>query len=58
MQQITWGEKVIFISLTSVPDKITEKIILGDIENHLEDNTVLGHNQLGFRRSKSSYQTW
>ncbi|KAJ7397925.1 RNA-directed DNA polymerase from mobile element jockey-like protein [Pitangus sulphuratus] len=42
------------VSLTSTPGKILEKIILGSIEKHLKDNTVIGHRQHGFRRSFSS----
>lgn len=34
-------------SLTLMPGDIME-IILGVIEKHLEDNEVIGHNQLGF----------
>ncbi|KAJ7428086.1 rna-directed dna polymerase from mobile element jockey-like [Pitangus sulphuratus] len=41
------------VSLTSVPGKVMEKIILGSIENHLKDNTIFGHNQHGFMRGKS-----
>ncbi|KAJ7405703.1 hypothetical protein WISP_138052 [Willisornis vidua] len=41
------------VSLTSVPDKVMEKIILGSIEKHLKDNTVTGHNQHSFMRGKS-----
>ena len=41
------------VSLTSVPGKIIEKVILGVIEKHLRDNAVLGHSQHGFMRGKS-----
>ncbi|KAJ7421298.1 RNA-directed DNA polymerase from mobile element jockey-like protein [Willisornis vidua] len=41
------------VSLTSVPGKIMEKIILGSIEKYLEDNAVTGHSQHGFLRGKS-----
>ncbi|KAK4815141.1 hypothetical protein QYF61_017582 [Mycteria americana] len=34
------------ISLTSVPGKIVEKIILGSIERHLKDSAVIRHSQL------------
>ncbi|KAJ7421576.1 hypothetical protein WISP_41836 [Willisornis vidua] len=36
------------ISLTSVPGKIMEKIILGSIKKQLEDNAVIGHSQHSF----------
>jgi len=38
------------ISLTSVPGKITEKVILGITEKHLGDNAVISHSQHGFMR--------
>ena len=38
------------VSLTSVPGKIMEKIILGVIEKHLKDN---GNSQHGFIRRRS-----
>ncbi|KAJ7400347.1 rna-directed dna polymerase from mobile element jockey-like [Pitangus sulphuratus] len=41
------------VSLTSVPGKIMQKIILGGTEKYLEDNTVIGHSQHGFMRGKS-----
>ncbi|KAJ7405771.1 RNA-directed DNA polymerase from mobile element jockey-like protein [Pitangus sulphuratus] len=41
------------VSLTSVPGKLMEKIILGNTEKHLKDNAVTGHRQHGFRRGKS-----
>lgn len=37
-------------SLTSVPSKIMEKIILPDTEKDLEENRVTGHSQHGFTR--------
>ncbi|KAJ7413878.1 RNA-directed DNA polymerase from mobile element jockey-like protein [Pitangus sulphuratus] len=40
------------VSLTSVPGKVMEKIILGSIEKHLKDNAVIGHSQHGFMRGK------
>ncbi|KAJ7397252.1 hypothetical protein BTVI_136857 [Pitangus sulphuratus] len=40
-------------SLTSVPGKNVEKIILGSIEKHLECNTVISYSQHGFMRRKS-----
>ncbi|KAF4789344.1 RNA-directed DNA polymerase from mobile element jockey-like protein [Turdus rufiventris] len=43
------------ISLTSVPSKIMEKIILGAIEKHLKDNLVIDHSQHGFMRGKSCF---
>ncbi|KAJ7402711.1 RNA-directed DNA polymerase from mobile element jockey-like protein [Pitangus sulphuratus] len=41
------------VSLTSVPSKVMEKIVLESIEKHLKGNTVIGHSQHGFRRGKS-----
>ncbi|KAJ7420328.1 RNA-directed DNA polymerase from mobile element jockey-like protein [Pitangus sulphuratus] len=41
------------VSLTSVPGKVMEKIILGSIGKHLKDNTVIGHSQHGYMRGKS-----
>ncbi|KAJ7412702.1 hypothetical protein BTVI_45651 [Pitangus sulphuratus] len=41
------------VSLTSVPGKIMEKIILGGIEKQLKDNAVMGHSQHSFKRGKS-----
>ncbi|KAJ7405713.1 hypothetical protein WISP_138168 [Willisornis vidua] len=40
------------VSLTSVSSKVME-IIMGGIEKHLKDNTVIGHRQHGFTRGKS-----
>lgn len=40
------------VHLTSVPGKTMEKIILGSIEKHLEEKTVIIHSQHGFRRVK------
>ncbi|KAJ7412351.1 RNA-directed DNA polymerase from mobile element jockey-like protein [Pitangus sulphuratus] len=40
-------------SLTSVPGKVMDKIILGGIEKHLKDNAVIGYSQHGFMRGKS-----
>ncbi|KAK4807113.1 hypothetical protein QYF61_018454 [Mycteria americana] len=41
------------VSLTSVPGRIMEEVILGVIEKHLTDNAVIGHSQHGFMRGKS-----
>ncbi|GAB0206625.1 mitochondrial enolase superfamily member 1 [Grus japonensis] len=41
------------VSLTSVPGKIMEKIMLGVIEKHLKDNAVIGHSQHGFVRGRA-----
>ncbi|TRZ08618.1 hypothetical protein HGM15179_018489 [Zosterops borbonicus] len=41
------------VSLTSVPLKVMEKIILAVIEKHLRDDAVIGHSQHGFMRGKS-----
>lgn len=35
------------INLTSVSDRVMEKIFLGGIEKHLKDSTVSDHNQYG-----------
>ncbi|KAK4821298.1 hypothetical protein QYF61_018047 [Mycteria americana] len=41
------------ISLSLVPGKIMEKIILGVIENHLKDNAVIGQSQCRFMKGKA-----
>ncbi|GAB0205052.1 mitochondrial enolase superfamily member 1 [Grus japonensis] len=41
------------VSLTSVPGKIMEKIMLGVIKKHLKDNAVIGHSQHGFVRGRA-----
>ena len=41
------------VSLTSVPEKIREKIILGTVERHLKNNAVIRHSQHGFTKGKS-----
>ncbi|KAK4818855.1 hypothetical protein QYF61_020074 [Mycteria americana] len=41
------------VSLTSVPGKIVEKIILGTIERHLKNNALMRHSQHGFTKGKS-----
>ncbi|KAJ7403166.1 hypothetical protein BTVI_79711 [Pitangus sulphuratus] len=41
------------VSLTSVPGKVMEKIILGSIEKHLKDNVVTGQSQHGLMRGKT-----
>ncbi|RMC17991.1 hypothetical protein DUI87_04867 [Hirundo rustica rustica] len=53
------------VSLTSVPGKLKEKIILGGTEEDMNDNAVVGHNQHSFMRCKSclsnlisSYDKW
>lgn len=40
------------LNLTSVPGKVMEKIILGGIEKHLKDNTIIGYSQHGVMRGK------
>jgi len=42
-------------SLTPVPDKTMEKLILEVTEKHLRDNAVIGHSQHGFMRGKSCF---
>ncbi|KAK4810585.1 hypothetical protein QYF61_007322 [Mycteria americana] len=41
------------VSLTSVPRKIMEKIILGTTERHLKNNAIIRHSQHGFTKGKS-----
>ncbi|KAJ7414417.1 B-cell scaffold protein with ankyrin repeats-like protein [Pitangus sulphuratus] len=41
------------VSLTSVPGKVMEEIILGGIEKHLKDSAVIGHSQHSFMRGMS-----
>lgn len=41
------------VSLTSIPGKITEKIILSAPEWHLKDNANIRHSQHGFTKGKS-----
>ncbi|KAJ7424185.1 hypothetical protein BTVI_07574 [Pitangus sulphuratus] len=46
------------VSVTSgLPGKVMEKIILGNTEKHLKDNTVIGHHQNGLTRGKSCLST-
>ncbi|KAJ7417533.1 hypothetical protein WISP_63915 [Willisornis vidua] len=45
------------VSLTSVPGKVMEKIILRGIEKHLNDNAVISHSQHSFMRISPACQT-
>ncbi|KAJ7408122.1 Transmembrane channel-like 2 [Pitangus sulphuratus] len=38
------------VSLSSVPGKVMEKIILGGIQKYTKDNAVIGHSQHGFMK--------
>ena len=35
------------ISLTSIPGKVMEKIVLGDIERHLKNKAIIRHSPSG-----------
>ncbi|RMC10124.1 hypothetical protein DUI87_12922 [Hirundo rustica rustica] len=39
--------------LTSVPGKVMEKVLLGGVEEHLKDNTVIDHSQHSFMSGNS-----
>jgi len=41
------------VSLTPVPGKIMEMIILGTTERHLKSNAIIRHSQHGFTKGKS-----
>ena len=43
------------VSLTSVPSKIMEKMMLGVIEKHLKDNSDFGRSQHKLMRERSCY---
>ena len=41
------------VSLTSVPARVMEMIILGTIERHLKNNAIVRHTQHAFTKGKS-----
>ncbi|KAJ7426229.1 hypothetical protein WISP_17940 [Willisornis vidua] len=41
------------VSLTSVPGKVMDKVILEGIEKHLKDSAIIGYSQYNFMREKS-----
>mgnify|MGYP001856981673 CR=1 FL=1 len=46
------------VSVTSVPEKNREKIMLGLTEKYLKDNVVIGQRQHRFMREKSFLTNW
>ena len=44
------------VSVTSVPCKLMEKIIVENMQNYLESNLVLSHHQFGFRPGRSTME--
>ncbi|GAB0208736.1 mitochondrial enolase superfamily member 1 [Grus japonensis] len=41
------------VSLTSIPGKVMEQLILGVINKHVEEKKVIGSGQHGFTKGKS-----
>ena len=41
------------VSLTSIPGKVMEQLILGVINEHVEEKVVVGSGQHGFTKGKS-----
>ncbi|GAB0199656.1 mitochondrial enolase superfamily member 1 [Grus japonensis] len=41
------------VSLTSIPGKVTEQLVLGVINKHVEEKEVIGSGQHGFTKGKS-----
>ena len=44
------------VSITSVPCKILEKIIVENMQKYLDSNAILSHHQFGFRQGRSTME--